>query len=473
MKQYRKAKILLIALSALSGLTISGCGGSSENDPMTLNVICLNAGYGDAWIKTLAENWATANPDYKVNLTTSYDAASLIQKHLVSKNNEDDVYICVGASWKSYAAQGYFLSLDDLLAETVDDTTVQAKVNSEYQKSLSYKGKDGTPHAYRLPWTSGIGGIYFNAKMFETQGWNTPTTYAELLSLCQTIKDAKVPVAGSLTDVVKPFVYTGMNADYFDYTVFTWWAQLAGMESIQSFLNYPDASVYDAGVANSAYSYLKQATGLWDGLFGDSANFVEGSATKSNHIAQQNFLNGEAAMMFDGEWVYNEMLEYVGEQGFPSDFELRIMKTPTAPNAIDPHASYIVGEDQYMAIPTTSKKPELAKSFLKSIVSDAGCRTFLEKAHGLMAYDFDAEGVLPDNAFVSSVQAYKSNVSETFTNFSNNQMYLSNIIDIWGTSAYRPYSNILAGSATVNSAFSTIATETTRNWDTWKKQAGL
>lgn len=291
--------------------------------------------------------------------------------------------------------------------------------------------------------------------------------------LCQTIKDAKVPVAGSLTDVVKPFVYTGMNADYFDYTVFTWWAQLAGMESIQSFLNYPDASVYDAGVANSAYSYLKQATGLWDGLFGDSANFVEGSATKSNHIAQQNFLNGEAAMMFDGEWVYNEMLEYVGEQGFPSDFELRIMKTPTAPNAIDPHASYIVGEDQYMAIPTTSKKPELAKSFLKSIVSDAGCRTFLEKAHGLMAYDFDAEGVLPDNAFVSSVQAYKSNVSETFTNFSNNQMYLSNIIDIWGTSAYRPYSNILAGSATVNSAFSTIATETTRNWDTWKKQAGL
>ena len=473
MKQIKRICLPLIALLGVSAAILTGCK-SKTSDPTTLNVVCLNAGYGDSWIKSLASKWESQNHGYKINLTTSYEASSLIQKHLASKNNADDLYISVGAEWKSYAAQGYFLNLDDLLSEKVDGSTLKERVNPEYQKSLSYVGKDGTAHAYRLPWTAGVGGIYYNAKMFADNGWKEPTTYAELLTLINTIKTANLPVDGDLTATVKPFVYTGQNTDYFDYAVFTWWAQLAGKEAIDAFLNYKDASVYDASISGSAYAKLEEATTLWHDLFKDPSNYVEGSISKSNHQAQQNFLNGYSAMMFDGEWLYNEMLGYTSSGSLPDSFQLKIMKTPTAPNAVDSAVSYVVGEDQYIAIPASSSKADLAKSFIKEIVSDEGCQTFLKEGHGMMAYQFDSTGVLSDNPFISSLTSYRKAMSKTFTNYSSSLLYLSNIIDIWGTSAMRPFEGLLSDSnKTVASSFDTIKSETSRNWETWKKQAGM
>ena len=485
MKKQLPLALSTLILSSVTALSLFGCGGTA-NDPKTLNVIVLNAGYGDQWIKNIQADWESANPDYKINLTASYEAKSLIQKHIASKNNNDDLYISVGADWKSYAAQGYFAELDDFINEESEGKTIKTRVNSEYQKSLSFTGKDGNNHTYRLPWIAGIGGIYYNAQMFADNGWDAwlkatyptnttgePETYDQLIALMGKINSDKVPVDNDLTATVKPFVYTGQNTDYFDYAVYTWWSQLAGTESIETFLKYEDPTVYDASVKGSAYSYLKEATGLWDGIFNNPNNYVEGSSSKSNHQAQQNFLNGYSAMMFDGEWLYNEMLKYTSSGTLPDSFKLKIMKTPTAPNASYPNASYIVGEDQFMAIPESSTKKDLAKSFLKSVISEKGCRTFLNDGHGMMAYDFDATGIHEDNTFISSVVSYKKNTTSTFTNFSSNLMYLSNIIDVWGTSAMRPFQGMLSNTATLDSSFETIASETTRQWDTWKKQAGI
>jgi len=454
-------------------VSLSGCG-TTTNDPSTLNVICLNAGYGSTWIKSLASTWEAANPNYKINLNASYDAPTLIQQHLASKNNTDDLYISVGASWKSYAAQDKFLSLDDLLSDTVDGKTVKERVNPEYQQSLAYQGSDGTKHAYRLPWTAGVGGIYYNAKMFADNGWKVPTTYDELTTLISTIKTANLPVDGDLTATVKPFVYTGKNTDYFDYAVFTWWSQLTGIDSIETFLKYTDATVYDHTVSGSAYAALETATNLWYNIFKDSGNYVEGSGDKSNHQAQQNFLNGYSAMMFDGEWLYNEMLGYTTAGKLPDSFSLKIMPTPTAPNAKYSGTSYIVGEDQFIAIPSSSSKADLAKSFIKTIISDAGCDTFLKEAHGMMAYTFDPSKAGSDDVFVNSLIDYQKGITSTFTNYSTSLLYLSDIIDIWGTSAMRPFAGLLTdGSKSVSSSFDTIKSETARNWDAWKRQAGL
>lgn len=455
----------LTSVAALSMVGLASC--TQQSDPNTLNIVCLNKGYGRGWIDEIVAKWEEQNPDYKVNLVAESDASSIIDSHLASKNNTDDLYISVGAKWRTYAASGKLLALDDLLEETVDGVKVKEKVNSEYHNSIYYGD-----HSYRLPWTSGIGGIYYNHAMFEQYGWEVPTTYAELLELVNTINAARKPVAGSKTDVIKPFVYTGQNTDYFDYAVFTWWGQLAGKEAIDEFLKYDNPNDFDSE-QNETYAKLKQATAMWDVLFQDG-NYVTGSANKTNHQAQQDFLNGYAAMMFNSDWLYNEMLGYTDNGQLPATFDLRLMPTPTATDAEYADTSYIVGEDQYIAIPKTSTKPELAKSFIKLLISDYGCETFLKHSNALLAYNWDSSSYTPANNYIVSLLGYKNSLTSTFTNFSNNVMYLSGIIDIWGKSAYRPFEGIVnTGAYTVDTAFTRIAGEVKRNWGTWQTEAGL
>lgn len=168
------------------------------------------------------------------------------------------------------------------------------------------------------------------------------------------------------------------------------------------------------------------------------------------------------------------MLGYTDNGQLPATFDLRLMPTPTATDAEYADTSYIVGEDQYIAIPKTSTKPELAKSFIKLLISDYGCETFLKHSNALLAYNWDSSSYTPANNYIVSLLGYKNSLTSTFTNFSNNVMYLSGIIDIWGKSAYRPFEGIVnTGAYTVDTAFTRIAGEVKRNWGTWQTEAGL
>ena len=470
----RTLKISILCTSAflLSGV-LSSCN-KTTNDLNTLNIVCLNKGYGDTWIKNLVTEWERQNPDYKVHLEATSSASTIIQRNINSKNNTDDLYISVGNDWKTYAASGKFLSLDDLILEEVDGVQIKNKVNPEYLDSIYYQDANDETHVYRLPWTSGVGGIYYNAKMFSDNNWSIPTTYDELIALINTIKTANIPVAGSETDTVKPFVYTGLNTDYFDYAVFTWWSQLAGKSAIKEFLSYENADVFDYTNKNSAYSKLYEATKLWNNIFNDKSNYVEGSAGKTNHQAQQNFLNGYAAMMFNSDWLYNEMINYMDDKTLPESFDLKIMKTPVAPNAVEPNSSYIVGEDQYIAIPKSTQKADLAKSFIKLMVSDYSMQNFLDNAYGLMAYSWDSSEYTSTNNYVNSLLEYRTSLESTYTNYSSSPLYLSGVVDIWSTSAARPFKGLLDGTiASVEAAFETIKRNANDNWSTWLRQVGL
>lgn len=469
---FLKLSVLFASSVLLSG-TLSSCN-KTTNDLSTLNIVCLNKGYGDTWIKNLVKEWEKQNPDYKVHLEATSSASTIIQRNINSKNNTDDLYISVGNDWKTYAASGKFLSLDDLIEEEVDGVKIKNKVNAEYQQSIYYTDANDETHVYRLPWTSGVGGIYYNAKMFSDNGWTVPTTYNELITLIDTIKTANIPVEGSETDTVKPFVYTGQNTDYFDYAVFTWWTQLAGKDAIQDFLTYSDASVFDYTNNSKAYSKLYEATKLWNDIFKDRTNYVEGSAGKTNHQAQQNFLNGYAAMMFNSDWLYNEMIGYMDDKTLPASFDLKIMKTPVAPNAVEPNASYIVGEDQYIAIPKTTKKADLAKSFIKLLVSDYSMQNFLDNAYGLMAYSWDTSSYNSSNTYINSLLDYRTSLNTTYTNYSSSPLYLSGLVDIWSTSAARPFKGLLDGTiSSLDAAFEAIKRNASDNWSTWLRQVGL
>ena len=466
-------KSLILFSASLLGITaMTGCSGK-KNDENTLNIVCLNLGYGRDWIDELVKVWLEQNPGKKVNLDATADATGVIQKHLYDKNNIDDLYIGNTASWKTYALRGKLLELDDFLNEEVDGMKVVDKVNDEYKKSIYYNG-----HTYRLPWTSGVPGIYYNAKMFEENGWSVPTTYTELVALCEKIKSDAVPVGSGpkATTTVKPFCYTGQNMDYFDYATFTWWAQLAGKDNVDNYLKYESADTFS--MSNPTFAHLKTALQMWYDLFQEHSdksqdNFVDGSKGWDNHTAQQSFYNGYSAMMINCDWLYNETLKYTDDGKFRDGFELKIMNTPSATGAATDKISYIVGEDQFFAIPKTTIKADMAKSFLKLMISDQGVKTFAEKAHGTLAYK-TKEKITTDDPYTNSLLDYMSHAEQRFTNWSDSTLFLNNVIDVWTERSMAPYTRVLNSSDAdpVSAYFTEIANGAQSKWNEWLKQAG-
>lgn len=123
------------------------------------------------------------------------------------------------------------------------------------------------------------------------------------------------------------------------------------------------------------------------------------------------------------------------------------------------------------AIPATSTMADEAKEFIKYIVSDDGIETFFEKAHSLLAYDSTAPLTTSDTV-LSKVLSVREK-STSFTDYSDSLLYLANQVNIWGTSAWRPFMNVLNGTSTVATAFTTIASSAESNWPTWLANVGL
>ena len=468
-------KYLLMPVALLiAGMSLVGC--SNSGDPSTLNVVCLNLGYGREWIDEAVKIWEDENPGYKVKLEASPDARSIITSDIAKRNNPDDVYISNGTDWRKYAGQNKLLALDDFLNDKVDGMTVLDKINPEYLESIYFKDQNDEIHTYRLPWMSDVGGIFYNAKMFRDNGWSVPTTTDELLALCQNMIDH--PIYLDPTDKtsprVYPFAYTGENTDYFDYAVYTWWGQEVGVDAINSFKQYgkEDQGKFDAST-NATYAGLKKATEVWYQIFGNPAYSDEEDITRDNHTAQKNFMQGKAAMMISGNWIYNEMLNYNTNHELPANFELKIMDTP-AIKANAERSSYIIGEDQYIAIPATTSKPDLAKSFIKTLISDKVLKIFFEKAHGMMAYKLSSGSYETTNTYMQSLMEYRSHLTKTFTNFSSSLLFLNNQVDFWGATSGRPFQQLIKKTfKSVDEAFAEIYASVARQWGTWVKDSGL
>ena len=111
MKRIIGKSFLILAAGTRGLAALSACSGGKENDDHTLNIVCLNQGYGREWIDELVKIWEQEHEGYKVHLEAESDASAIIRKNILSKNNVDDLYISNSKEWKTYALKGKLLEL--------------------------------------------------------------------------------------------------------------------------------------------------------------------------------------------------------------------------------------------------------------------------------------------------------------------------------------------------------------------------
>ena len=400
-------KFLVLPAVALASLaTLVGCNKKTVTRTDNELYVCVyDGGYGTDWIAQVAEDY-----EAKTGVKVVWEADQSILDRMTSDLEAPsyDVYMSHDISWQQYAAKGLLEQLDDLYEEEVEGTgkTFKQRLCAGAEEVSKFQG-----HYYKSCYTQGAGGLVYNMKMFQDNGWTVPTTYEQLSALCQTIVDANLKTA-SLQKVV-PIAWSGDREYYWDYPVFEWWAQLGGMDAINAYKAFkgPDgknSTGYEVFNPDGMHKEFMQAYDMWYQLIAVNSSFYNSKPQDAKlTTATSLFASGAAAMIPYAQWA---KWEIQNNSGITLDFDIAMMKTPRANSSVTTDYNYNVGFGDSIVIPNKipAESKRLAKDFLKYLSSPAGCKTFVDKARGaFLAFDYSIVdlGELVNDPYIASIKA--------------------------------------------------------------------
>lgn len=407
----KKRKFLsLFCAAALACTAFAACGPSEsydgevideENDYLsgTLNLRVWDGGYGTDWTQNVADKFNEKYPDVKINIKTSVERQEVFGD-ITGKSEKYDI-IFAESNVKDYT--DCLTNLDDVYDYTnKGETTKVGEKISEFERSqLNWGGS-----YYQIPSYVGAFGLVCNATYLEELGESEPVTTDELKALCAAIKNKTS---------TKAIIFSGENGtDYWNWLYCTWYAQYEGRAAYSASLQGKRAD----GTVDPAVAYLQggmEAMQVCEDLLWYPNGYVYEQSTGLQFLlAQRDFLNGNAVMMYNGSWMMNEM-SYMFSDG--TDYDFKMVKTPvisaikdkctTIENdaelaalvrAIDAGTTdltgtgydvneadfatvkearsfyYAGGENAAAVIPVNARNKTLAKRFLSFMYSDEGIK---------------------------------------------------------------------------------------------------
>lgn len=335
MKRFRRTLAGAIALvsSVVIGMTtLTGCGAKESvvRDEKTINIRACIGGYGDSWLRALADkfNEVYADKGYKANvLASSTDLESKVaMKELYSKDDWVDLYfVNVNNTMAQFTESGgeYGQLVADLTDTVWNNTAINFNGEEESKTLISEKMQVSLPddvlkvngRVYGFNTSNDIGGMIVNtAKLAKYGVTRIPKTTNELFDVFELIYegDASKGIKGSLESNIFPVTFLGGDNGYPIHFVTAWQAQYAGIEEYGRFYGYTDESgkerledgykVYDDESLNKM---LEAMFNMYDSSF-----VASGSNNNSIDTAHIKIMSdkGGAVFMADGNWAYNEII---------------------------------------------------------------------------------------------------------------------------------------------------------------------
>lgn len=441
-------RFLAVAICCLLLFT-PGCSAKVEQNADVLNIEMVDAGYGTAWAYEMAEKYMATHEGKTINIKASATMSLSVENKLTSGPSKNNVGLFI-TEYEGYrnvvdkgasAVKGYdyaIADLSDIYTSVVDGVQVRDKLqNDELLNYVTYKGKQ-----WVMPWAGGPCGIVYNKTLFDHYGWKEPATVSALLQLCD---DILTQTGGK----VYPFAYPGSNASiYWSYIYNTWHAQYEGKQNYSDFWNCLTPNSVSGqkdnieGYKVFAQEGRRESMLAFESLFTDESGNPTGymdpdSSTYTHTDAQSQMLFGNVAMVPTGDWIENEMkksgiefktvidgvevpteiaymptplLDVVDSwkqfEGQSGDYELEsgevIAKSELYQRYTDAkNMCYTLMPSMQMVVPSYVASKDLAKDFIKFMISDEGCEIFLKNAGSLMPYkqknysdaDLDALGL--------------------------------------------------------------------------------
>ena len=264
---------------------------------------------------------------YHVNVvTTNLEEYDGKLNALIAAGQTPDVWTCnPGPNMDVYVEAGVVADLTDIL--TNQEADWYAAFTDGIFERLTYDGK-----IMAVPTNYAAACVYYNTEIFEEVGVEVPTTYDELLTVCQAIQDAGyTPISCSAgtawcLSMIASYLCDRQGVDLnaiADHTA-----------------NWTDENCIAAGEKLVELSQYFQATAAGD----------------SNDQATANFYNGQAAMLVQGSWAIAQM------NGSNPDFEEKcgVFQFPAIEGANDPNRMIVKTDNLLMSATTEHQDAVIA-----------------------------------------------------------------------------------------------------------------
>ena len=379
---HTRIRAAVVAAAAAVALVLSGCagGGSAGTDPGDVDpageitpreISWLLSRPADGGVITamqqIADEYAADHPGFSLNLITTPDRPSYIQKYetLAAANKLPELFDTDATPFaKKLADQGRMIDAEKLLKslDLYDDYRPAA---------LNYQRFDDGS-LYMIPFEFQLEFFWYNTALFEQAGVQVPESLDDFPAMCTALRAAGVT----------PIALDGQDQwpleRYMAYHPF----RTAGPEYVQE-LKKGDAKFADPD---------GQAAVDWLHSLGEAGCFAQGFSSTGYADAQALFTSGKAAVYNIGTWELGNLATENLDPAVRDDIDYFTL--PLTPDAVTAANEYVTPSGIGMAVNAKTFDP-LVRDFLAFAL-----KRYPEvyAATGALSPTSNVETTIPDNA---------------------------------------------------------------------------
>ena len=367
----KKALSILLAAGMLT-TALAGCGASSSSSApaagsasgstasaegeyagQTLKVAAIETAYGtQMWEDVVAA--FEAKTGATVELTTDKNLEDVIDPSMKAGDFPDVVHLAVGrekAMPETLIKENALEDLTDVLSMNVlgEDVTVGEKIIGGFTGNTT-TNPYGDDRVFLMPMFYSPCGLFYDAGLFETKGWEVPETWDDMWALAET----------AAAEDISLFAYP--TAGYLDAFTYAMMAEAGGQDMFNRALNYEEG-IWETPEMTQMFDVLTKLASYTEPSVPSNAN---GDNFTKN---QQLILDDKALFMPNGTWVVGEMADAPRAETFKWGF----MALPALEEGGDRY-SYTFFEQCW--VPAGAENKELAKVFISYLYSDEAADIF-------------------------------------------------------------------------------------------------
>ena len=177
----KKVTAVLLMAAVLASMTVTaGCGNDRSADgKINIEMVQYKPEATD-YFDALEEEFNATHDDIHLTIDSPNDANTILKTRFIREDYPDIIGIGGDINYSYYVDAEILADVSDY--QGMDDIK-QAYI--DINEALEIVPTDGI---YGVPYVANAAGILYNRDMFEEHGWEIPTTWDELMALCDEIQ---------------------------------------------------------------------------------------------------------------------------------------------------------------------------------------------------------------------------------------------------------------------------------------------
>lgn len=163
-----------------ASMFLTACGDGNENSGKTEIEILQYKPEAATYFDQVEEEFNATHDDIHLTIDSPNDASTIMRTRFIREDYPDIIGIGGDINYSYYVDAG-------ILAD-VSDSEVMGEIKDSYKDILEALEIVPTEGTFGIPYVANAAGILYNRDMFEEHGWEIPTTWNELMTLCNDIQ---------------------------------------------------------------------------------------------------------------------------------------------------------------------------------------------------------------------------------------------------------------------------------------------